>query len=185
MAISKVVYGTKILVDLTSDTVDAEHLAAGYTAHDSAGNLIVGTLGKQDKKNLLRGTTNAISNFSYFGINYSTTEPLKVGKTYTISMYVEKVERSPLNGTKHGKPELEIGDGGGWWSVGPLVGDVPGHQHLTFTYAQPWPDHADPNKITIFNTPPNGTNVTRSMSFRNVMLVEGTETAEWAPAEGE
>lgn len=185
MAISKVVYGTKVLVDLTSDTVDAAHLAAGYTAHDAAGNLIVGTLGNKAKKNLLRGTKEAVSNFAYFGFNYSLVEPLKVGKTYTISMYVDKIERSPLDGTKHGKPDLEIGDGGGWWSVGPLVGDVPGQQHLTFKYAQPWPDHADPNRLTIFNTPPNGSGVTCSMSFRNVMLVEGTEPAEWAPAEGE
>lgn len=44
MAISKVVYGAKVLVDLTSDTVDAAHLADGYTAHDASGNLIVGTL---------------------------------------------------------------------------------------------------------------------------------------------
>lgn len=44
MAISKVVYGAKVLVDLTSDTVDAAHLSKGYTAHDAAGNPIVGTL---------------------------------------------------------------------------------------------------------------------------------------------
>jgi hypothetical protein len=31
-------------VDLINDTVDAAHLAQGYTAHDSAGNAIVGTM---------------------------------------------------------------------------------------------------------------------------------------------
>lgn len=186
MAISKVVYGTKVLVDLTSDTVDAAHLADGYTAHDAAGNLIVGTLGKQDKKNLLSGTKEPISNFQYFGFDYSTTEPLVVGKTYTISMYVDKLERSPLDGTEYGKPVINIYDGGGWWCAGTLAGSVPGQQHLTFTYAQPWPDHAGPNKISITNTPPyGGSDVKRSMSFRKVMLVEGTEPAEWAPAEGE
>lgn len=186
MAISKVVYGTKVLVDLTSDTVDAAHLADGYTAHDAAGNIIVGTLGHKDKKNLLRGTKDAVSNFSYFGFDYSLVEPLKVGKTYTISMYVDKLERSPLDGTGHSKPEIYVCDGGGWWNAGPLAGSVPGQQHLTFTYAQPWPDHTDPNKISICSTPPyGGSGVTRSMSFRNVMLVEGTEPAEWAPAEGE
>ena len=43
MAISKVVYGTTVLMDLTSDTVDAAHLAEGHIAHDAAGNLIVGS----------------------------------------------------------------------------------------------------------------------------------------------
>jgi len=42
MAISKVVYGTKTLVDLTSDTVDAAHLAKGFTAHDKSGAAITG-----------------------------------------------------------------------------------------------------------------------------------------------
>lgn len=134
------------------------------------------------KSNLLKGTAQEVTDFAYFSFDYSTTEPLKVGKTYTISMYVEKVERSPLNG----KPHIAVVDGAGWWIAGSLVGDVPGWQHLTFTYAQPWPDHADPDKVSICNTPPyGGTGIKRSMSFRDVMLVEGTEPAAWAPAEGE
>lgn len=66
MAISKVVYGTKVLVDLTSDTVDAAHLAKGCTAHDAAGNLIVGTLEQQGQQqesgNLLEGITPSLLN---------------------------------------------------------------------------------------------------------------------------
>lgn len=44
MAISKVVYGTTVLVDLTSDTVDAAHLAQGRTAHAKDGSTVTGTL---------------------------------------------------------------------------------------------------------------------------------------------
>ena len=44
MAISKVNYGSNVLMDLTGDTVDAEHLAEGYTAHDKTGVLITGTM---------------------------------------------------------------------------------------------------------------------------------------------
>ena len=33
-----------VLIDLTSDTVDAEHLAQGYTAHDRSGAAITGTM---------------------------------------------------------------------------------------------------------------------------------------------
>ena len=136
--------------------------------------------------NLLKGTASAVSDFAWLGFDYRTTEPLVVGKTYTISLHVEKVERSPLTGTKYGKPVIEIFDGGGWWNVGALAGDVPGQQHLTFTYAKPFPDHADPTKISICNTSPyGGSGITRSMSFRDVMLVEGSTPAAWAPAEGE
>lgn len=40
--ISKVVYGTTVLVDLTSDTVTANSLLSGYTAHSASGTLING-----------------------------------------------------------------------------------------------------------------------------------------------
>jgi len=44
MGISKVIFGTRTLVDLTADTVRGEKMAAGITAHDSAGERIVGSL---------------------------------------------------------------------------------------------------------------------------------------------
>lgn len=40
---NKVVYGTTVLVDLTQDTVTADKLLQGYTAHDKSGALITGT----------------------------------------------------------------------------------------------------------------------------------------------
>lgn len=44
MSVNKVVYGGKTLIDLSSDTVASDKLFNGYTAHDKAGNAIVGTL---------------------------------------------------------------------------------------------------------------------------------------------
>ena len=44
MAVNKVVYGTTVLVDLTEDTVTADKLLKGATAHDAAGEPITGTL---------------------------------------------------------------------------------------------------------------------------------------------
>lgn len=41
--ISKVVYGGRTLIDLTADTVKAEHLLKNYTAHGADGELITGT----------------------------------------------------------------------------------------------------------------------------------------------
>ena len=41
--ISKVVYGGKTLIDLTADTVIADKMLSGYTAHDKSGAIITGT----------------------------------------------------------------------------------------------------------------------------------------------
>lgn len=44
MAVNKVVYGTTVLVDLTKDTVTADKLLKGATAHDATGEPITGTM---------------------------------------------------------------------------------------------------------------------------------------------
>ena len=44
MAINKVVYGANTLIDLTGDTVTADTLKTGFTAHDKSGTAITGTL---------------------------------------------------------------------------------------------------------------------------------------------
>lgn len=43
MAINKVIYGGNTLIDLTSDTVTADKMLAGYKAHDKSGTLITGS----------------------------------------------------------------------------------------------------------------------------------------------
>lgn len=43
MAISKVIYGGNTLIDLTGDTVVADKLLSGYTAHGADGETITGT----------------------------------------------------------------------------------------------------------------------------------------------
>lgn len=187
MAISKVVYGTTVLLDLTSDTVDAAHLAKGYTAHDAAGNQVVGTLGEQQqiRKNLLKGTSDSLTDSSDLIMAfYDTTEPLVVGNTYTISAYVEKLECTD-NG-EFGVPLIAVCDGAGAWLLGALAieGEAPVFSHTTFTYKQ-IPPGADPNKICMLNTPGGRGNATRVSSFKDVMLVEGSTPSAWAPAEGE
>jgi len=44
MAINKIVYNRQTLIDLTNDTVKAENLLKGCTAHQADGTLITGTL---------------------------------------------------------------------------------------------------------------------------------------------
>lgn len=41
--ISKVVFGSTVLIDLTADTVTADKILTNYTAHDAAGNAITGS----------------------------------------------------------------------------------------------------------------------------------------------
>ena len=43
MAINKVIYGGNTLIDLTGDTITADKLAKGVTAHDKSGAVITGT----------------------------------------------------------------------------------------------------------------------------------------------
>ena len=44
MGINKVQYGNTTLIDLTSDTVTADKLMQGYTAHDRTGAVITGLI---------------------------------------------------------------------------------------------------------------------------------------------
>lgn len=43
MAKNKIIYGNEVLIDLTADTVTADKLAEGITAHDKSGEIITGT----------------------------------------------------------------------------------------------------------------------------------------------
>ena len=40
---NKIIYGGKVLLDLTNDTVKASDLKAGVTAHDKSGAVITGS----------------------------------------------------------------------------------------------------------------------------------------------
>nr|DAN91644.1 MAG TPA: hypothetical protein [Caudoviricetes sp.] len=44
MAVNKIVYNARVLIDLTNDTVAADKMLAGVTAHDKAGNVVTGAL---------------------------------------------------------------------------------------------------------------------------------------------
>lgn len=43
MAINKVIYGGRTLIDLSGDTVTADKILDGFTAHDKKGETITGT----------------------------------------------------------------------------------------------------------------------------------------------
>lgn len=41
---NKIIYGGKVLLDLTNDTVSSDTLGYGITAHDKSGQIITGNL---------------------------------------------------------------------------------------------------------------------------------------------
>ena len=43
MAINKIIFGSNTLIDLTSDTVTAEKIYKGITAHSADGTIVTGT----------------------------------------------------------------------------------------------------------------------------------------------
>jgi len=60
MAINKVVYGDRTLIDLTNDTITAAKLLDGETAHDASGRMITGYL-MQTSVNVNNGSVSKIS----------------------------------------------------------------------------------------------------------------------------
>lgn len=70
-AINKIVFGTKVLLDLTSDTVTADTLVEGVTAHDKTGAIITGRYRSETSEDL----TNFIEG------NMSGHYPIPVGIT--------------------------------------------------------------------------------------------------------
>ena len=90
---NKVVYGTTVLVDLTGDTVTADKLLKGATAHDASGEPITGTLepgsgGSSDNNCEAYHITSASAK-----LNFKTTGTVKVWgygtatSGYTTSVY--------------------------------------------------------------------------------------------------
>ena len=85
MAVNKVVYGTTVLVDLTGDTVTADKLLKGATAHDASGEQITGTMeagsgGSSDNNCEAYHITSASAK-----LNFKTTGTVKVWGYGTIT----------------------------------------------------------------------------------------------------
>ena len=87
MGVSKVIYGNNTLIDLTGDTVTAEKLMSGETAHGADGNPIVGTAtgaNLQASKTVAAGTSNVTvtPDSGYDGLEEVIVEPTPTIATY-------------------------------------------------------------------------------------------------------
>ena len=52
--INKVIYGDQTLIDLTQDTITADKLLAGYTAHNSTGATVNGTIAEKTSDDIIQ-----------------------------------------------------------------------------------------------------------------------------------
>ena len=86
MGISKVVYNKETLIDLTGDTVTAETLAEGETAHGADGELITGTMARSSGTSIESCVVKIVIDAPFFGENniYYVDERL-VTQTTTLS----------------------------------------------------------------------------------------------------
>lgn len=91
MSVNKVIYGDKTLIDLTSDTVTAETLKKGHTAHKANGALITGVFVGDDYDEIDRiltaGLTDGYKHFSDDGTIISTTD--SEGRTLTKTFSID------------------------------------------------------------------------------------------------
>lgn len=88
--VNKVIFGDETLIDLTSDTVTADKLLQGYTAHNSAGQQITGTIqNKAPTPSFNNGHLEIIFDYGLYSgtMNLSTiTVPVPSSGTNTITI---------------------------------------------------------------------------------------------------
>lgn len=85
MSVNKVIYNAKILIDLTSDSVSADTLLKGITAHDKSGNVITGTFEGgtyEDGDNLVYGEE-AIG----YNISFTSVRPYQIIESEGYAFY--------------------------------------------------------------------------------------------------
>jgi hypothetical protein len=98
MGINKVNYGNTTLIDISSDTVTADKLANGYTAHDNTGAAITGTMESAS----LTNTTATPSNSRQFIVPYTVYGTVsKSGELSPTSMTVSLSSVNLVAGTKY------------------------------------------------------------------------------------
>ena len=86
MAVNKVEYNEngqlKTLIDLTADTVTADKLAKGYTAHDMSGNIITGTM--ESGNSLIPWDISKYGVYAGVNLTFSTYSSLTGYSSYSI-----------------------------------------------------------------------------------------------------
>ena len=89
MAVNKVEYNDngqiKTLIDLTADTVTADKLAKGYTAHDMSGNIITGTM--ESGNSLIPWNISKYGVYVAVNLTFTTYSSLTGYSSYSVEGY--------------------------------------------------------------------------------------------------
>lgn len=107
MAVNKVTYGGETLIDLTGDTVTADTLAKGVTAHDASGAEIIGTMVASAQK-VMTGTYNGLGYTSVsiehglgttpnFAIIYQTNSYTTISSRPRVIVHANQKNNSSMN----------------------------------------------------------------------------------------
>lgn len=94
MAVNKIVFGNETLLDLTADTVSADKLAEGITAHDKSGEIITGTnTFDSDTSNATVAVAEILEGKTAYarGVKVTGTMPNRGGINSTISEKTDEV----------------------------------------------------------------------------------------------
>lgn len=111
MAANKVVYGTLVLMDLTSDTVTADDLAKGVTCHDKSGNPITGTLPTSGDVSIVKtGLEYVGKNITISGIGTSKIYYVDVSGTASAKNNRFILNKDAKNPVTVSIPSTEFGD---------------------------------------------------------------------------
>lgn len=124
MGVNKIVYDGDTLIDLTADTVAEEVLLSGYTAHNAAGESIVGTAAAGSAKNVWYGTCNTSANTAAKvvvceGFELATGTTIKVKFTYQ-----NTTSSATLNVNNTGAKAISFSGtttDAYWWRAGQIV----------------------------------------------------------------
>lgn len=121
--VNKVQYGGNTLIDLTSDTVAANKILSGYTAHDKSGAVITGTIISRDSNDLtvstnINTTTNRtflqISGLAGYYANAFTAEaseiylPIPASNSSIFSVYIPNGTLNPSQSNAEDWIKLDI-----------------------------------------------------------------------------
>ena len=117
MAVNKVVYDDKTLIDLTGDTVTAAKMLSGTTAHDKSGAVVTGTIPTKTSSNLSASGATVSVPAGYYASAASkavaagkaTTPATTITSNPTISVDSAGKITASVSGTKSVTPTVSAG----------------------------------------------------------------------------
>lgn len=111
MANNKVIYGETVLIDLTADTVSADKLALGITAHDKTGTKITGTnTYDADTQDATAAVAEVLLGKTFYGQGEKKTGTMPNKGAVTLEISTKAEEKAIPAGFHDGSGKARISD---------------------------------------------------------------------------